>query len=95
MICQTVKKGQECIFMGKSGCTYNGGMCHPVIDKCEGCDKVKEFSGEKYCSAYPEPKLKWKEGKCNFATHVKHEIKKEKIVNALKASKRKAAGKAV
>jgi hypothetical protein len=38
--------------------------------------------------------MKWKIGKCNFATHVELEApKEEKKVNALKASKRKAAGK--
>ncbi|HNU70512.1 MAG TPA: PxxKW family cysteine-rich protein, partial [Thermodesulfobacteriota bacterium] len=43
---------------------------------------------------YAEPQLKWKNGSCNFATHVKKEdTTQKKALNALKASKRKAAGK--
>ena len=79
--------------MAENGALRNGIECSPIIDKCEGCDKVKEYPDGKYCAAYPVPELKWTQGKCNFATHVKHETKKEKVVNALKASKRKAAGR--
>ena len=93
MVCQTVKKGEECFFMNSNGCNYNGGTCHPVIGECEGCNKVNEYDMGKYCVAYPHPELKWNKGKCNLASHVRHEIKKEKAMNALKASKRKAAGK--
>ena len=93
MICQTTKQGVECFFMSKSGCTYNGGTCVQIIAQCEGCEKIKEFPSGKYCLAYPQPDLKWKNGNCNFASHIKREVKQDKIVNALKASKRKAAGK--
>jgi len=38
--------------------------------------------------------MKWKNGQCNFATHiVKESAAPKKVVNALKASKRKATGK--
>ncbi len=93
MICQTTKKGLECFFMSKSGCTYNGGTCLQSVDQCEGCEKIREYPTGKYCIAYPEPALKWKNGNCNFASHIKREAKQEKVINALKASKRKAAGK--
>ena len=93
MICQTTKKGTECFFMSKNGCTYNGGTCYPIVEQCEGCGKIEEFSGKKYCSAYPHPELKWKNSPCNFATHIKRETKKEQQINALKVSKRKAAGR--
>ncbi len=93
MICETTKKGEDCFFMNKAGCSYNGGTCLPVVEQCEGCGKIKEFSASKYCISYPQPDLKWKNGSCNFATHVKRELKKEQVINALKASKRKAAGK--
>lgn len=93
MICETTKKGTECGFMNKQGCTYAGGTCHPIVPECEGCDRVCEFPSGKYCSAYPNPALKWKTGNCNFATHIKREAKKEKVINALKASKRRAAGR--
>lgn len=93
MICQTTKQGVECFFMSKSGCTYNGGTCLQIVAQCEGCDKIREFSDGKYCLICPQPELKWKNGNCNFATHIKREAKQEKVMNALKASKRKAAGR--
>lgn len=79
--------------MNATGCTYNGGTCYQIVEQCVGCEKIKEFPTGKFCTAYPQPELKWKNGPCNFATHVKREVKEEKIINALKASKRKAAGK--
>ena len=93
MVCQTVKEGLECNFMKKTGCGYNGGKCHTIVDPCEGCERIEEYSTGRFCSTYAEPSTKWKNSACNFATHVKHEIKKEKVINALKASKRKAAGR--
>jgi hypothetical protein len=93
MICQTTKKGDECFFMGKQGCGYNGGTCQTIVEQCEGCEKIREYPTGKYCIAYPNPALKWKNGTCNFATHIKREVKKDKVINALKASKRKATGK--
>ena len=93
MICQTVKKGEECFFMSSKGCEFNGGICSPIVEQCEGCAKIKEYLEKKYCSAYPNPAIKWKNSTCNFATHVKRETKKEQTINALKASKRRAAGK--
>jgi len=94
MVCQTVKKGIDCIFMKKSGCGYNGGKCHPIVDKCEGCGRIEELPAGKYCSVYPDPRIKWQNHSCNFATHVKKESKASKTtLNALKASKRRAAGR--
>jgi hypothetical protein len=93
MICQTNKKGDECFFMDKKGCAYNSGTCSAVVESCEGCEKIKEYPTGKFCKTYPLPELKWKNGSCNFATHVKREVRKDQVINALKASKRKAAGK--
>ena len=94
MICQTLKNGVECIFMKASGCGYNGGKCYTVVENCAGCDRIQEFETGVFCAAYAEPVLKWKKGKCNFATHiVKESNAPKKLLNALKASKRKAAGK--
>jgi len=94
MICQTAKEGTECFFMTKKGCDFNGGTCYSVVEHCEGCDRIQEFPAGKYCASYPQPELKWKNGSCNFATHLEREAQKDgKKVNALKASKRKASGK--
>jgi len=95
MVCQTVKVGADCMFMTKKGCTYNGGTCHPVVDQCNGCDRVAEYPAGLYCKAYSEPALKWVTGTCTLATHVKRtngngETKK---LNPLKASKRNSRNK--
>ena len=72
------------------GVTVNGFVLSPIIDKCEGCDRVREFEEEKFCSSYPAPDRKWAEGRCNFATHMKVDAKAAAKVNPLKASKRAA-----
>jgi hypothetical protein len=73
MLCATVKSGVECSFMAKSGCGFLGGACHAVIDKCEGCERVKAFDGQKYCAAFPQPAARWRIGNCSMATHIKKE----------------------
>jgi hypothetical protein len=92
MQCATVKEGVFCSFMAPSGCTYNGGRCYTIVEKCSGCDRVKGFPTGEYCTSYPNPGVKWEFGKCNFATHIKVEKVEQKKLNPLKASKR-AAGK--
>ncbi len=64
-------------------------MFKPIIDKCEGCERVVEEDGIRHCRTYVNPMAKWKIGICNFATHQKPEIKVAKVrINPLKASKR-------
>jgi hypothetical protein len=68
--------------------TYSGTF-KPVVDKCEGCERVVEEDGSRYCKTYVNPEAKWRLGICNFATHQKPEIKVAKVrINPLKASKR-------
>ena len=68
---------------------YSGGKFKPVIEKCDGCERMIEEEGSNYCKTYINPEAKWKLGICNFATHVKPEIKVTKVrVNPLKAAKR-------
>ena len=74
------------------GVMVNGFLVSPTIDKCDGCDRVRDFEGEKFCSSYPNPARKWMGGRCNFATHVKLEAATAQKVNPLKASKRAAKG---
>lgn len=72
---------------------YTSGIFNPVIDKCEGCERIIEAGNAKYCQSYVAPEAKWKLTICNFATHVKPEIATAQTkVNPLKASKR-AMGK--
>lgn len=75
------------------GVMVNGFVLSPAIDKCDGCERVREFEGEKFCSSYPNPTSKWAGGRCNFATHLKVESAAAAKVNPLKASKRAAKGR--
>jgi len=67
----------------------------PIDDRCEGCERIEEVNGGKYCTKYAEPAFHWEDDQiCSFATHIKREIKVvKKIVNPLKASKRAVAKK--
>jgi len=96
MICEVIKIGRECAFMTKKGCTYDGGKCYPIVDRCQGCERALDFPAGKFCIACPDPAAKWSARDCNLATHIVKEKSKEvvKEMNPLKASKRKAAGKA-
>jgi hypothetical protein len=72
---------------------YASGEFKPVVEKCEGCDRIIAVESDRYCRVYVEPAAKWKLGLCNFASHVKPELTIAKIkINPLKASKR-ASGK--
>lgn len=94
MICTTVRKGVDCAFMKKSGCSYNGGSCHEIIEACKGCNRIITIESGSYCGAAPDPALKWRTGICNMATHVKATVAVvEAKINPLKASKRAAAKK--
>jgi len=79
--------------MKKKGCTYNGGHCHPVVEACNGCSRVEEFSGSVFCQVFAEPALKWNVNTCNMASPANNNQEKEggsKKLNPLKASKRAA-----
>lgn len=74
------------------GMLYNGALFQPIIDKCEGCARIREFEGANYCSSYPLPTAKWSMGTCNFSTHARTIGGGSSKVNPLKASKRAAKG---
>lgn len=89
MLCSSVKEGSECFFMSKTGCQFNGGTCHPIVEQCEGCAKVNDFPAGKYCLVFPDPLSKWRTGNCNMATHLEQTTNKGNgKINPLKASKR-------
>lgn len=94
MRCQTAKPNVECVFMKKSGCSYNGGQCHTTVEQCEGCQRVVEFPTGNYCMSFTEPELKWASGTCPLATHVKRDVQaSNRRLNPLKASKRAMNGR--
>jgi hypothetical protein len=73
---------------------FSDGSFLPVIDKCEGCGRIVEVDGSKYCDAYMNPGAKWRLGFCNLATHAKPEVVVVKArINPLKASKRSSRRK--
>ncbi len=75
------------------GVQVGGIVMQEIIDKCEGCNRIHEFDGSKFCNTYPQPAAKWRLGDCNFATHIVREVKGKAKINPLKASKRAAKGK--
>lgn len=75
------------------GVIVNGFLVSPCVDQCNGCERVREFEEEKFCSSYPDPTYKWGQGRCNFATHIKTQTNASAKVNPLKASKRAAKGR--
>ena len=89
MVCQTLKPGVECFFMKKTGCSFNGGRCYPIVEQCEGCDRIGEYPAGRFCTTFMNPSLKWAKGPCSMATHLKREkLVETKKLNPLKASKR-------
>jgi hypothetical protein len=75
--------------MTASGCSYNGGVCHEIVESCNGCNRTVAFNSGWYCSASPEPAKRWQVGNCNMATHVKSAASTAQAkVNPIKASKR-------
>ena len=75
--------------MKASGCSFPGGSCKPIIESCEGCGKITEVDGTKYCLSYPDPQSRWVAGTCNLATHIKRDVEQiKKKINPLKASKK-------
>ena len=89
MICQTVRKGNECFLMKASGCSFADGSCKPIIKKCEGCGKVSVVDEKSYCLSYPDPESRWLTGTCTMATHIKRDVEQiKKKINPLKASKK-------
>ena len=64
----------------------------PIIENCDGCERIIVEEEVKYCKTYANPEAKWRNGLCNFATHAKPEIVVQNVrVNPLKASKRASA----
>ena len=73
---------------------FSEGAFLPVIEQCEGCARIVEVEGIKYCNAYTNPAAKWRLGICNLATHAKPEVLIVKVrVNPLKAAKRSSRRK--
>lgn len=81
--------------MTAEGLSFKGFILSPIVENCNGCERVAAFEDKSYCPTYADPSKKWTRGICNFATHVKATVDKEgkTKVNPLKASKRAARGR--
>ena len=68
---------------------FSDGSFLPIVEQCEGCERIVEVDDGKFCDTFKNPAAKWRLGICNFATHAKPEVTIVKIrVNPLKAAKR-------
>ncbi len=73
---------------------YSGGQFQPIVEKCEGCERVVIEKETIYCTSYIKPESRWRLGICNFATHAKPEINVVEIrINPLKAAKRASSSR--
>lgn len=43
----------------------------PIIDKCEGCNRIEEINGTNFCSAYLRPYYKWRLGICPLCSTIR------------------------
>ena len=50
----------------EQGVEVKGMLMQPVVEKCEGCDRVRTFEEQQFCGSYPNPAKKWFDGRCNF-----------------------------
>ena len=90
MVCETTRKGKKCTFMTAQGCVFNGGSCVEIVEACSGCNRSEQHETGWFCTAFPDPSMKWKHGNCNLATHVQATANEKKAkVNPIKASKRR------
>ncbi|MDR1607064.1 MAG: PxxKW family cysteine-rich protein [Deltaproteobacteria bacterium] len=48
---------------------------NPIVEKCQGCDRIKANGETRFCAAYTAPSAHWRLGNCNLATHIKVETK--------------------
>ena len=93
MIWTTIREDVECAFMTKEGCGFNGGQCHTIIERCEGCKFVVDLPSGKFCRVSGDPEGKWAFGVCNLASHLdRKKVVVDRKLNPLKASKRAQRG---
>ena len=88
-----VAKTLEGAVKTNDGVQLSGVILQPIVEQCNGCDRIRNFEEQEFCASYPTPAKKWTLGRCNFATHVKAETIIKAKVNPLKASKRAAKGR--
>ena len=43
----------------EQGVEVKGMLMQPVVEKCEGCDRIRTFEEQQFCGRYPDPAKKW------------------------------------
>ena len=58
-----------------NGSTINNAKAdrRPVVEQCNGCERVLSADDSALCSAFAFPDTKWRLGPCSMATHIKSE----------------------
>ena len=87
----------------EQGVEVKGMLMQPVVEKCEGCDRVRTFEEQQFCGSYPNPvnspfveKVEVvRKGRVRRAKlfYLRERTGKAAKVNPLKASKRAAKGR--
>lgn len=75
---------QQSIFLRKGKVNIMNGAAinnlktdrRPVIEQCDGCDRIQTEGASRLCSAFAFPDVKWRMGACSMATHIKAEAAK-------------------
>ena len=88
----TANKTLEGAVKTNDGIQLSGVILQPIVEQCNGCDRIRNFEDQEFCGSYPTPAKKWSLGRCNFSTHVKAAAVIKAKTNPLKASKRAAKG---
>ena len=42
----------------EQGVEVKGMLMQPVVEKCEGCDRVRTFEEQQFCGSFPNPAQK-------------------------------------
>jgi hypothetical protein len=92
MVCDTIRKGKNCLFMKKS-CTFPTGKCYPIAEKCGACKNTELFDDVIYCKVYMDPGAIWTTSCGRSTVMAKPIIEEQKKINPLKASKKASGGK--
>ena len=51
----TPNKNLEGAVKTNNGVELNGIILQPITEQCNGCDRVRTFEGQEFCSSYPVP----------------------------------------
>lgn len=77
----------------EQGVEVKGMLMQPVVEKCEGCDRVRTFEEQQFCGSYPNPRQEVVRRALQLCYPHQDGKRQGRQVNPLKASKRAAKGR--